>query len=95
MSEPLTTEWPDDPTDTEQAEQAVDELRLCINEVMQHHEGLGPYHGQELDYDHYHLKLAHLYIEWALEHMEQLNDERHSYAEQAESDLKNIIFRLD
>jgi len=94
MSEPLKTEWPDDPTDTKQANRAIDDLRLSIREVMQHHEGLEPYHGQELDYDTYHHQLARLYVEWALEHVEQLDDE-HSYAEQAESDLKNIIFRLD
>lgn len=72
----------DPPEDTAEARDRVEAIRGYINEEVE--AAVGAY---ELEYE-----LARLYVEWALEHVENLDTV--SYTDDAETALKNIIFHL-
>lgn len=82
--------WTEPPESEEEAAERVDVIRGYINEEV----------GDVKDGQEMRRTLARLYTEWALEHIQDLrefdreNNPRYRYAEQAETDLKNIILRL-
>ena len=92
MTDRLET-WDDPPETEREARQRAEELRLQITEEARVFFDAGT---PEL-----HRQLARLYVEWALEHVQDLQElddgvnPRHPYAETAETDLKNIVLRLD
>jgi len=85
--------WSDPPESKAEARERADVLRSQLNEEVRVFYDAGT---PEL-----HRVLARLYVEWALEHVQELQEldrdhsPRHRYAPQAETDLKNIILRLD
>lgn len=64
-----------------------EEVRPWLNEAI-------GFAAQVEDKEHSYLA-ARLYVEWAIEHLENLDDRKHPYREQALKDLRNIIFRFD
>ena len=85
--------WSDPPESEGEARERAETLRKQVNEEVRVFYDAGT---PEL-----HRVLARLYVEWALEHVQDLQQldsdtaPRHPYAETAETDLKNIIMRLD
>ena len=85
--------WSEPPETEEEARERAETLRKQINEETRVFYDAGT---AEL-----HLVLARLYVGWALEHVQDLQQfdsdpaPLYPYAESAETDLKNIIMRLD
>jgi hypothetical protein len=85
--------WDEPPETEREARQRAEDLRRQITEEARVFFDAGT---PEL-----HRQLARLYVEWALEHVQDLQEfdsdtsPSHPYAGTAETDLKNIVLRLD
>jgi hypothetical protein len=84
------------PISEPKARDVAEDLRLELNEVAQY--GIGtvdPMGELSYDRDTFHYEMARLYVEWALDHVEEIDEDRHPYAPTTATDLRNIIFHLD